>query len=317
VDAAATDTALVAAEQYLDGKDPASAEMILLKLMEQAPGDHRVHELYGRVLYLKGLEAGLGGDDRAAAAMYEQAYGHYRTAVEAAAGQDPLVLAGLNQSAGEIASAAGFTERGAEHFRAAGRLDPTAAKHPLYEAQMLIQLKRPAEARLALERVLALDPDEVYAHASLAAAAVQEQDTVSALEHIQEARRIDPDNLGIRLQEARIRRLCGQPRRGLELLLATDEDLRAREPFTREIAACYATLGEPAKAAEAWERCFRRHPDRPGAWRAAVEAATARLEAGQRQEALQWYRQARLAAPDAAEVEALGQALQSAGGPEP
>jgi predicted Zn-dependent protease len=301
---------VAAAEQYLDGNDLASAETILLKLLEQAPGNHRAHELLGRVLYLKSITVRRGGDRTSGDALIREAYRHYRASVEAAGELDAEVAAGLNQSAGEIASAAGLPDRAVEHFHAAGRLDPTAPKHPLYEAQVLIQLERTAEARRALDRVLTLDPDEAYAHASLAAVAMLENDGPSALQHIQEAREIAPENLGIRVWEARIRRRCNQPRHGLELLLALDATLQAEEAVTAELAACYVALDQPLDAARAWERRYRRQPQDPTAWRAAVGAAKSHLAAGQREDALWWYEQARLAAPDRPEVSELARALQ-------
>jgi len=311
----AIDTALAAAEQYLDGNELASAETILVKLLEQAPADHRAHELYGRVRYLQGVHARREGRDQASAELLREAYRHYGASVEAAGELDPAAAAGLNQSAGEIASAAGLPDRAVEHFQAAGRLDPTAPKHPLYEAQILMQLERPAEARQALQRVLALDPDEAYAHASLAAVALREGDRASALRHIQEARDIVPGNLGIRIQEARIRRQCDQPRHALELLIALDDRLRAEEAVTAEIAECHLALGEPLQAARAWEHRYRRHPRQPTAWRTAVKAAEAYLAAGRRADALWWCRQAQLGAPGEPEVRALQQALEAPPGP--
>jgi tetratricopeptide (TPR) repeat protein len=197
-----------------------------------------------------------------------------------------------------------------EHFQAEGRLDPTAPKHPLYEAQILMQLERRAEARGALERVLTLDPDEAYAHASLALVALGEGDEASALRHIQEAREIDPENLGIRIQEARIRRQCDEPRHALELLLALDERHRTQEAVTAEIAECYMVLDQPLDAARAWELRYRRHPRQPTAWRSAVRAGESHLAAGRTEDARWWCRQAELAAPDEDEVKALQQALE-------
>jgi tetratricopeptide (TPR) repeat protein len=305
------DAALAAAEQYLDGGDLPSAETILVKLIEQAPDDYRAHELYGRVLFLEGVQAPRRGSGESSAALFKKAYRHYRASVEAAGTLDPMVAAGLNQSAGEIASAAGLPQRAVEHFQAAGRLDPTAPKHPLYEAQILMQLERRAEARQALERVLTLDPDEAYAHASLALVALREGDESSALRHVQEAREIDPENLGIRIQEARIRRQCDQPRHALELLLALDERHRTQEAVTAEIAECYMLLDQPLDAAKAWELRYRRHPRKPTAWRAAVRAGEAHLAAGRPVDAQWWCLQAQLAAPNESEVEALKNALES------
>ncbi len=160
-----------------------------------------------------------------------------------------------------------------------------------------------------MQRVLQLDPDEPYAHASLAAMALQRSDRESAVRHITEARRIDPDNLTLRLQQARILRRCDEPYRALELLLALDEGTRAEEAIAAEVAECYLRLNQPGEAAAAWELRYRLHPRHPTAWRAAVRAAAARLEAGDRARAQWLYDRARLQAPDEPEVRALGKAI--------
>ena len=264
------------------------------------------------MLYLRSFEAAGRGDHPAAARHVTEAYDHYRLSVTSAenTGGSPSMLAGLHQSAGEIASAAKRPNAALEHFRAAGRLDPGAAKAPLYEAQILMQLGQRDAARRALQRVLELNPQEAYAHASLAALAMQTADHEEAVGHIAEARRLDPENLTLRLQEARIRRETGDPRRALELLLALDERSRAEAAVAAEIAESYLRLGDPAKAAAAWEHRYRVHTRDPTAWRAAVRAAHARIEAGDRDRALFLYDQARLYAPDEPEVQALGDVLE-------
>jgi predicted Zn-dependent protease len=309
---AAIDASLDAAEQYLTAGNTANAESIIVGLLARAPQDHRAHELYGRVLYLKSFEASTRGDEAAAAQYVTDAYGQYQLSVTGAetAGGNPHMLAGLHQSAGEIASAAGRPDEALEHFREAGRLDPGAAKAPLYEAQILIGLGRPGDAQQALQRVLQLDPEEAYAHASLAALAMRRADHEAAVEHITEARRVDPQNLLFRLQEARIRRESGDPRTALELLVALDARTRIEEAVTAEIAACYTSLDLPAKAGEAWEQRYRVDPRHPTAWRAATRAAHARLKSGERDRALFLYQRALLLAPQEAEVRALGRIIE-------
>ena len=104
----AIDASLDAAEQYLTAGNSANAESIVVSLVARAPQDHRAHELYGRVLYMKSFEASTAGDEVAAARFVADAYGQYQLAVTSAeaAGGNPHMLAGLHQSAGEIASAA-------------------------------------------------------------------------------------------------------------------------------------------------------------------------------------------------------------------
>ncbi len=303
---AAVEAALVAAESYFGRQQLNEAEAILAKLIEKAPREHRAHELYGQVLYIKGIELKQRGEEEEARMLLDRAYGHYRAAVGSADEREPTAAAGLEQSAGEIAFAAGRRAEALGHFERAGRLDPTNPKHALYEAQVLLLDRRLPEARRALERVLVLDPDEAFAHASLATVALEEDDQAGAIAHIEEARRIDPHALALRVQEAKIRRRCNQPRRALELLVTLVDEPRAQEGVAHEIAECYLLLGEPLKAAEAWQHRYRR---RPNDWRSAVRAGEALLKAGEREQAWWCYQQGQRAAPEAAEVKSLERAL--------
>jgi tetratricopeptide (TPR) repeat protein len=300
----AVEAALAAAEQYLTSSDVPRAEAILRRLIEQVPGESRARELYGRVLSLKALQAREQGHsavgDRVAAEAYEQ----YRQAVELAPGSS-----GLHQSAGEVASVAGLDDVALGHFEAAARLDPASSKHSLYAAQVLIRQGRLDEADAALERVLALDPDEPFGYASQGAVALERGDCDRALARTAEARRIEPGRLGFRVQEAKIRRRCGQPVIALELLATLGDRQRAEEAVVYEIAASYGVLGEHRKAAEAWLHRYRSHPS---SWLAAVRAAGAFLEAGDRAEAKQWIQRAEAAAGSTPEVRAVEEALSRA-----
>jgi predicted Zn-dependent protease len=305
-DAAAIEAALVAAEEYLGRNEPGPARTILEELIAKAPGEYRAHELMGRVAYVQWLQAEARGDP-AGEALLQAAADHYEAAVAGAAGIDGLTAAGLRQSAGEIASAAGRRERALEHFAEAGRLDPASSKHPLYEAQVLLQLRRPGEARRAAERALSLDPDEPFAHAALGSVAVLEGDMDRAIRSIEEARKIDPHALALRVQEAAIRRQCGDPQRALRLLESLDARIRAEEPVAHEIAECRTGLGDHGAAARAWEHRFAHYP---GAWLAAVRAAEAHARGGHLEEARRWLGMAALRAPDAPEVRALEDSLR-------
>lgn len=300
------DAALEAAEKYIARNERDAARLILQELIVKAPGESHAHELLGQVLYIDALIARARGDEAAAAALSIASYDRYRAAVDGAAGRSAELRAGLHQSAGEIASAAGLRERALEHFEAAAKLSPLNAKHPLHAAQMDLLLGRVDAARSALERALLLDPDDPYAHASMALVALAGGDRAAAIASIEEARRIDPGDMGLRVQEARVRRLCDQPAAGLQLLSGLDARTRAEEGVTEELAACSRRLGDPAGAAEAWEHRYREHPEQ---WRAALRAAEAHLEAGQRDRAWALVREAAAAAPSAPEVIALQKAL--------
>ncbi len=299
----AIEAALAAAQQYFVQQRLSNAELILRKLIERAPQEYRAHELLGQVVLSQAMQPAEEADPQAAAQAIVEAYEEYRQATQLIPDQvDPTLAAGLHQSAGEIASIAGRLDDALTHFERAAQLDPTNPKHPLYQGQILLQTRMLPEARRALERVLIVDPDEAYAHASLAMIALEQDDQAKAIAHIVEARQIDPKDISLRVQEARVRRRCDQPRRALELLILLTEQERAEEAVASEIASCYRQLGQPTQAAQAWRH---RYQLRPEAWQAAAHAAEAYFAAQQRDEALWWYERARLAAPNSPQVKAL------------
>ncbi len=293
----AIESALAAAEERASAGDTEGATAIVERLMQEAPQECRALELAGRILYLRGLQAassgagGGGGGSKAAAGLIAQAHDRYVAAIRCQASPP----AGLHQSAGEIAAAAGRLDTALAHFRAAGALDPANPKHPLYEAQMLMRLGRAGEARRAIDRVLAIDPGEPFAHATLASASLEARDCAAAIAHIEAARRLAPEDLALRIHEASIRRRCDQPRQGLELLVGLDEATRSQEIVTAEISECFRALGQPASAAAAWEARYRLNPRDPSAWQSASRAADLHLEAGNR-EAARWWQSAAAAA---------------------
>jgi len=291
------DAALDAAHQYLDGDDLPRAEAVLAVLLDKAPREARAHELLGQVLARRGVKARAAGDPAAAGEAYAEAYEHYAIAVELDADS-----AGLQQSAGIVAHAAGLPEEALAHYRAAASLDPRRAQYPLYAAQVLIETKRYDEATTALDTVIVLDPDEPIAHASLAIVALEQGRYDEALSHIAEARRIVPGDLRFRAQEARIHRRRGAPEMAVELLEATDEPSRATEVVAVELAESYGDLDRHADAAMIWEQIFRRQRGEPRAYRTAVRAGQAHLRAGSTEAARRWLSRAKILAWSEPEV---------------
>jgi hypothetical protein len=152
-------------------------------------------------------------------------------------------------------------------------------------------------------------PQTVDDYLELAHEAFRVGDCETALDHFSMARRLDPDDLEVRLLESEACRRCNQPERVLELLGQLEVRVRVLESFTYEIAESHLALNQPAKAAMAWEL---RYMQVPTAWKAAVEAAQAWLLAGHERPAQWWFEQARSAAPNTPEVEALEPAFQAA-----
>ncbi|MHC4767378.1 MAG: tetratricopeptide repeat protein [Planctomycetota bacterium] len=179
------------------------------------------------------------------------------------------------------------------------------------EAPARVVAAEPAETPLveAVEPSTASEPERAPDHAGLARAAMEQGDCEKALEHFHYARQESPDDLELRLNEARTYRHCGWPDVTLELLGELDARSRALEPVAAEIAEAHRMLNEPGRAAMAWELRYIHHPR---AWRAAAHAAQAWMEAGQHRPAQWWFEQARLAAPNTPEVQALTSVIQSA-----
>lgn len=297
----AIQAALDAAESYLAGGKIPEAETIAVELVKKSPQQWKAHELYGRILYLRGNQAKRAGQAPEAIELIMQAYEEYRAAAELSPES-----AGLQHSAGMMALAAGDEAAALAHIQKAGRLEPDNPQYPLHEAQILITRRSLDEAEATLARVLAIDPDEPFAHASLAAIALERGDIEKAIELITKARSVDSTNVALRIQEAKIRRRAGQPMRALELLVPLSEKDRGNETVASEIAASYALLGRHADAARAWETCFGKNEK---SWRAAVRAAEAYVAAGDKAKAATWIQTAELIAPDEPEVKDLRRKL--------
>ncbi len=305
VEAVSQSTAsLLAAEELFGNGDLDGAEGVLRELLDTSPDEYRVHEVYAELLFVKGATAQDRGDHDGAGKLFARAYVHAARAVELAEDVEPEILAGLHHRAAEFATAANRREQALTHFRAAGRIEPTASRHPLAEAQLLIELNRFEDARAALHRVLEIEPDDAFAYALLA-----EVNCEISLVTLAGARLADPDQLRLNIQNARTCHSCGRTEEALEALMTLDARSRAEEVATAEIAEVFRMVGEPGKAALIWEVRYMRHPSN---WRAAAQAAEAWLKAGAPQAAQWWYGRARDAAPDAPEVRSLTAAFSSA-----
>ena len=300
------EASLKAADQYFSTGELDKARAILEVLVDRAPREGRARELYGQVLSLQALQGGpeMGASEKQE--LLENAYEQYLIACDISPDSP-----GLHHSAGMIANAAGRSENALEHFLQAGRLDPSNPQPPTFAAQILIQLDRLDEAHQQLTSALKLDKDEPFIYASLAIIALKREHFEEALALIREARSIDPRNLVLLAQESRIHRESGQPRRGLEGLIALNENQRSDLAIASEIASGYEAIGEPAKAAEAWEHRYTLLVDQPDRWRDAIRAGRAYLKAGHRELAWSWLQKARLIGPDDPDIRAFEAAFET------
>lgn len=303
------DIALASADEYLNRQDYLSAELILRKLIEKAPNEGRAYELYGKCLLTRALLPETQADPEKKADLLNQTYEQYNKATELIGTdeEDAVWVSALHQTTGEIAWQAKRPDDALRHYLKAGELSPINPKPPLYASQIYIQRGLLVEAEKELQRVLEIDPDQPYALASLAAVAVQREDYAMAISKIEAARKIAPRDLGLRIQEAKIRRLAGQPLRGIQLLILLEDQVRVQTAVTAEIAECYFALDEPLKAIEAWEYRY----DITETFLAAIQVAEACIRAGRYEDALRWIDQASLLEPDSPVLDSLRDQFES------
>jgi tetratricopeptide (TPR) repeat protein len=296
---------LAAAQSYLDSQDIEKAQAILLTLIDRAPNEVRAREMLGQSYVFAAVNADKRGEFKTATDLRAKAYEQYKLVADLSPD-----AAGLQHSAGLMALQAGQPAAALNLFQAAEKLDPRNPQYPLYAAQLFIQAKRFDEAKAALNRVLNIDPDEALAHASWAMIALEQNQFDEALARIAEARRIKPEDLGLRVQQAKIFRRTGDAQHGLELLIGLSAADRAQEMVAFEIAASFDQLNKPMDAAKAWQHVFQTDQIAPNAWLAAVRTGEFLLKAGEREQAAFWLQQAQFAAPNAPEVIALDSALR-------
>ena len=301
-DAGSMKISLEAAEQYLVGGDLVEAEAIARRMVESVPDSLDAHELLGRVLIARAIGLRDSGRPAEAREQWIAASEQYEQVVRLAPDS-----AGLQQSAGEVAQMAGRNGLAIELYRRAGELDPDDPRPALYIAQLLVADGSLREARTWINRVLALQPGQAHALATLAVIEMEEGQWDQAKASVAMALAAQPDDLGIRTMQTRIYRRSGDPERGLELLLGLPESARATEAVTEEIAGCWMDLDRPAQAATAWERCHGASGERAGS--IAVRAAEAWLAAGRPIEAQAWIERAELAGVPRERIESLRKQL--------
>lgn len=301
------DAALTSAERLLAAQRFEDAETVAATLAERAPESWRAQELLGRVL---GARAAIlaessndPADDARVAALRRRASAAYWTAAQRARDN-----AGLWSAAGLAAQWDGHADAALEAFRTAGSLAPDDIRHPTFEAQIHLQRGHLDEAGRCIERALAIRPDDAIALASRAEIARQRGELDAALVDVRAARRQDPGNVALRVSEARILRQSNRPRDGLELLLALGAERWRERDAIEEVALGFAAIGEPRRAAEAWESARRA---RPRDWVLAFRAAESWFAADDPVRADGWLREAEMAAGDDQRVVDLRRRLRA------
>lgn len=286
------------AEQLLSAGKAVEAGAIVDILLGQYSDDWRVHDLAARIHLQQGIRLRDDG-------LIEQSQAELLQAVSAYQKATALVpaLAGLYTSAGNAAVMAGDKQQANVWYRDAIGLDAEDVRPPLYLAQLVFD-ESPAEARELLEWVISMDSNIAEAHASIALLNAIDGDAEAAKAAMFEALRSDRGP-AIRVVQARMFRTLGEPGRGVEILLATEYHGRTTEAAASELAACWEAIGRPDRSAQAWDDCFGANAHRTDAWRFALNAARAHLEAGDRSGAARSIGQAEMLSAPVDELAAV------------
>ena len=286
------------AEQFLGAGQTDEVLHIATELTTSASGDWRSHELLARAHMQRALTLQHEGLIELSSASLGKAVDGYARALPLADG-----IGGLYRSAADAAHMHGQTELAIAWYEQAIEIDPDDPRSPLRLAQVIFE-SHPDEARALLNRVVQLNTSIPEAYASLSLLDATQGDIASARSHMKHAVAMATDVAAIRIVQARMHRMLGEPQRGAEILLALPPADRAMESTTTELARCWGDVGQHARAADAWAACYHSLAHRSDAWRFALEAAKSSLRAGNKPRAASFLDQAVYLSAPPAEVEA-------------
>jgi tetratricopeptide (TPR) repeat protein len=288
------DAAARAVEQYMGSQRPLDAVKVAERLAAEAPDSMRAQELLGRALVAVGTDAAVAAPDRhAALERAVDAYGR-------AAALDPRNAA-LRHAAGVVCDTARMHDRAAGFYAEAHAIEPGNGQYAMYLGLACARQGRIDEARALLESSEAAMPEAADPKAALADLAMRAGDLDAALRKVAEARALDPGSEGLRLADARMRRLAGRPRESLELLMPLDPPVRRQPGFADEIAEATAALGDVRSAAVILEESALAAPADAGR---ALRVARAWTRAGDPIKAAMWAETASLSGAAAEDVTA-------------
>lgn len=282
------DASLDAIERWLAAGRADNAESIARMLAIRLPDDPMVAATLGQVLLMRSADLREIAGEAAASAISAEAAGMLLVA-EQGGRTDPMTL----RSLGLALERSGQLDPAIEAYRRAAEGEDALAR--LYLGLALLQADRGHESVNLLKKLSTDRPDDAFVRAALAEARFRTGDTPGAFADLDEAVRLAPDELGIRLRRASLLRRTGNPRMAIESLVAIPEADRTRRMVVEELAASWDSIQRPASAAEVWASRARSVPaDVP----AALMAAACFAEAGRPADAEAWLRIAEETSPD-------------------
>lgn len=187
--------------------------------------------------------------------MLARAYsGQKEWAKSSAAYEAALVLgaetAALQAEAGTVANAAGFLDLAIERYSRAQALDPKNPIHPLYLAMVQIKANKEREAMANLYMATVLNPELSQAWGSMGELELRANHLDLALQHLEKARKLDPNSLKWRQAEAKARKRQNEPAKALDLLINLPEKERFNADTIPVVMESLAMLKQKDRRAE-------------------------------------------------------------------
>lgn len=248
------ETAKAAAAKYHSQGKFAEAGAILGKLIETEPTDQAARIAYAQALMGQSQHAEAYAQYEAALALLPAGTSQ-RIATSGDEG-----AAQLHFEAGTCANMAGRLDRAEEHYSMAQTADRREPKYPLYLA--MVQLKRGGKegesaAVASLLRATHLNADLGEAWGTLAEIELRNDQLGLAAQHLEKARKLQPEVVRWRLAEARLLNRRGEAAQALGLLAALPVGQRREAPVLGVMAESHGLLKQPADAAAMYVEAFK------------------------------------------------------------
>ncbi|MDC0429091.1 tetratricopeptide repeat protein [Phycisphaerales bacterium] len=293
ISASDRDASLDAIDRWLAAGRADNAESIARMLATRLPNDPMVAATLGQVLLMRSAELREIAGEAAASAISAEAAEMF-LAADQGGRRDAATL----RSLGVAQERSGRLDAAIETYRRAADED---ALTRLYLGLALLQAEKGEESVQLLTALSTARPDDAFVRAALAEARFRTGDTPGAFNELDEAVRLAPDEIGIRLRRASLLRRTGNARMAIESLVAIPDSERNQRMVVEELAAGWRSIQRPAAAAEVWASRARSVPaDVP----AALMAAACFAEADRPSDAEAWLRIAEETSPGDASVAA-------------
>jgi tetratricopeptide (TPR) repeat protein len=173
--------------------------------------------------------------------------------------RDPA-LAQLHFEAGTSASVAGMVDRAEEHYWMAQVLDPGEARYPLYLAMVHIKKGDDGAAAASLVRAVKIKPDLAEAWGTMAELELKKNQLSLAGQHIETARKLQPEVTRWAVVQARVINRLGDPQKAAAILEALPPATRMDKGTLRLLAESYGLMQSPTQAAAMYEAAAKTMP---------------------------------------------------------